>query len=77
MATIHTKVIRFLQILQASIGRRREKGKSHGIISGCSIYILDVNDIAKKHGLPQCDLGNVVVDARTQVRLATFTREST
>lgn len=34
----------------------------------CKIYVLDIAEIAAEHGLPSCDVGNVVVDSKTQVR---------
>ena len=34
----------------------------------CKIYVLDIAQIAAEHGLPSCDVGNVVVDSKTQVR---------
>jgi hypothetical protein len=36
----------------------------------CAIYVLDLNKLAAQHGLPQCDLDNVVSDKITQVRTA-------
>ena len=34
----------------------------------CKIYVLDIAEIAAEHGLPSCNVGNVVVDSKTQAR---------
>lgn len=44
-------------------------GLQAGVPGGaCKIYVLDIAEIAAEHGLPSCDVGNVVVDSKTQVR---------
>ncbi len=45
-------------------------GQARRLEGACRIYVLNATDVAAEHGLPGCDLNEIVVDSRTQARAA-------
>ncbi len=45
-------------------------GQARRLEGACRIYVLNATDVAAEHGLPGCDLSEIVVDSRTQARAA-------